>query len=67
MEFSLSLDFVVQDSCCDNAQVDNNTTTMEEAHIDLEPGSEWRFELEADENVAVRVSAGPPAVHRQLN
>jgi hypothetical protein len=34
---------------------------MEEAHIDLEPGSEWRFELEADENVAVRVSAGPPA------
>lgn len=24
--------------------------------IDLEPGSEWRFELEADENAAVRVS-----------
>lgn len=24
--------------------------------VDLEPGSEWRFELEADENVAVRVS-----------
>lgn len=24
--------------------------------IDLEPGSEWRFELEADEDIAVRVS-----------
>lgn len=23
----------------------------------LEPGSEWRFELEADENISVRVSA----------
>jgi hypothetical protein len=25
--------------------------------IDLEEGSEWRFELENDENIAVRVSA----------
>ena len=24
--------------------------------IDLEPGSEWRFELEGDEDIAVRVS-----------
>lgn len=24
--------------------------------IELEPGSEWRFELEPDENIAVRVS-----------
>ncbi|BEI81932.1 hypothetical protein CcaverHIS002_0210920 [Cutaneotrichosporon cavernicola] len=33
---------------------------MEEAHIDLEPGSEWRFELEADENIAVRVHSPDP-------
>ncbi|CAK9782848.1 hypothetical protein CC85DRAFT_120653 [Cutaneotrichosporon oleaginosum] len=33
---------------------------MEEAHIDLEPGSEWRYELEADENVAVRVHSPDP-------
>lgn len=26
--------------------------------IDLEPGSEWRFELENDEDIAVRVSGG---------
>lgn len=25
--------------------------------IDLEEGSEWRFELENDENIAVRVSS----------
>lgn len=30
--------------------------------VDLEPGSEWRFELEADENVAVRVSAQRRAI-----
>lgn len=33
-----------------NAEGSQTTT------IDLEPGSEWRFELEADEDIAVRVS-----------
>lgn len=28
--------------------------------IDLEPGSEWRFELENDEDIAVRVSHDIP-------
>ncbi|KAI9637324.1 Pre-mRNA cleavage complex II protein Clp1-domain-containing protein [Dioszegia hungarica] len=28
--------------------------------IELEPGSEWRFELEADENIAVRVHTADP-------
>lgn len=30
--------------------------TTELTNIDLEAGSEWRFELEADENIALRVS-----------
>lgn len=25
-------------------------------YLQLEPGSEWRFELEADESIAIRVS-----------
>lgn len=32
--------------------------TTELTNIDLEAGSEWRFELEAEENIALRVS--PP-------
>lgn len=28
----------------------------EQTFIELEAGSEWRFELEADEDIAVRVS-----------
>jgi hypothetical protein len=28
----------------------------QQTRIDLEPGSEWRFELENDEDIAVRVS-----------
>jgi len=28
----------------------------EQTILDLEAGSEWRFELEGDENIAVRVS-----------
>lgn len=28
----------------------------EQTFLDLEAGSEWRFELEGDENIAVRVS-----------
>jgi hypothetical protein len=31
-------------------------TTPDETIIDLEAGSEWRFELEPEENVALRVS-----------
>lgn len=34
----------------------NNTMDDEQNIVNLEPGSEWRFELEADENIAVRVS-----------
>ena len=30
----------------------------EQSFVDLEAGSEWRFELEGDENIAVRVSHG---------
>lgn len=30
--------------------------TTELTNIDLDAGSEWRFELEADENIALRVS-----------
>jgi hypothetical protein len=29
---------------------------LQQTFVELEAGSEWRFELEADENVAVRVS-----------
>ncbi|WVR07435.1 hypothetical protein IAU60_004476 [Kwoniella sp. DSM 27419] len=32
----------------------------EQVVIDLEPGSEWRFELEADENIALRVLSPDP-------
>lgn len=32
------------------------TDDGEQAILHLETGSEWRFELEADENIAVRVS-----------
>ena len=28
----------------------------EQSFVELEVGSEWRFELEGDENIAVRVS-----------
>lgn len=30
---------------------------FEQAFVPLEAGSEWRFELEAEENIALRVSA----------
>ncbi|WVW85727.1 hypothetical protein I302_107765 [Kwoniella bestiolae CBS 10118] len=32
----------------------------EQIIVDLEPGSEWRFELEADENIALRVLSPDP-------
>lgn len=35
--------------------------------IDLEAGSEWRFELEGDENIAVRVSGVFPALQCTLH
>lgn len=34
----------------------NNEAGPSNDFIELEPGSEWRFELEADENIAIRVS-----------
>jgi hypothetical protein len=36
---------------------------LQQTFVELEAGSEWRFELEADENVAVRVS-GTCVVHQ---
>jgi hypothetical protein len=46
---------------------DQSSGAAEQTFIELEAGSEWRFELEADENIAVRVSPGfavvfPPAL-----
>ncbi|ORY35433.1 hypothetical protein BCR39DRAFT_509714 [Naematelia encephala] len=35
-------------------------TSNQQIFIDLEPGSEWRFELEADENIAARVQSPNP-------
>jgi hypothetical protein len=32
------------------------TVSAEQTFIELDAGSEWRFELEADENIAIRVS-----------
>lgn len=34
----------------------NNEAGPSNEFLQLEPGSEWRFELEADETIAVRVS-----------
>ncbi|WVF72692.1 mRNA cleavage and polyadenylation factor Clp1 [Kwoniella sp. CBS 6097] len=41
---------------------DNNTPSgpSEQIIVDLEAGSEWRFELEADENIALRVLSPDP-------
>ncbi len=33
------------------------TDVPEQTFVELEAGSEWRFELEGEENIAVRVSA----------
>ncbi|WWC63199.1 uncharacterized protein I303_105799 [Kwoniella dejecticola CBS 10117] len=38
----------------------SDPTPKEQIFIDLEPGSEWRFELEADENIALRVLSHEP-------
>ncbi|WWC71655.1 uncharacterized protein I206_105613 [Kwoniella pini CBS 10737] len=35
-------------------------TQKEQIVVDLEPGSEWRFESEADENIAIRVLSHEP-------
>jgi hypothetical protein len=39
-----------------SGQLQNGT---EQTFIELDAGSEWRFELEADENIAIRVSGKP--------
>jgi hypothetical protein len=39
-----------------SAQGDYTSATNEQTFVNLEAESEWRFELESDENIAVRVS-----------
>lgn len=34
----------------------NNEASPSNEFLQLEPGSEWRFELEAEESIAIRVS-----------
>jgi hypothetical protein len=36
--------------------MDSMSETVPQTFVELEQGSEWRFELEADEDIAVRVS-----------